>query len=1197
MKLTDRYETIRLLGRGGIGEVYLCRDALARGRLVALKVFSDSVKRSAVEREFKLVSSLIHPNIVAALETGALPDGRPYLTSEYIDGPNFTEYASKLKPDAKRELLFQLALVLDFIHSKKIAHLDLKPENILISRNNGGAVIKLLDFGLSGLVARMSPKSLPRGSLSYMAPEILQQKAADHRADFYSFGIIAYELFAQKLPFQTKDAESILQFHLYGEIAPSLLSPLPEDLREIITTCLAKKTSQRFGRGLEIAKALKKGGKFKADLKDFGSLQSASREELIRQAGAFVQDLEKALKKEEGRPPDEAWALQLARLGRYEDALEHLSSLSEREKDFKEHVRYLKARIFLERGQYEAVLKFTAKTDEQLNALGLAHFYLGRFDKAEELFQRVVQNSKNPRHQGSALNYLGMSRYNRGDYPQALEYYTKSRKELQKNQDQQSLVSVLMNLGALYQQTEQFKEALGAYEESLELARKMSHRFLIATLLNNLANLYLRFGAAKEAAGFLKEAQKITEEINAPYLQGYNFLIEGDWRLARSEFEGSKKAYDRGFEIFEKLRMKREAQIAKTNLFEMFVLAKKLKQARPYAVSLEQKIQLDLLEGHPRKVGDNPSYETLLAQAEYLIGQGKKDAAAVSLERALGFFTRMEAAIPHEFRVSLRHHPQWSRVLKLQKELGGEDPVKIANFKKLLEVNKRMTSEHRLSALLEFIMDSVIEITGAERGFLILTSKKQKDSGFKINVARNMDQESVQKAAFKISRTLVDKVLESGKPILTTDAGADPRLKEAKSVQGLKLKSLLCVPLLNRKNSIGAIYVENRFQSGAFTPDHVEILAAFADQAAIAIVNARLYEENFSKSQEISRLNERLEVMVARKSVELEEVTEALSRKQESLELKYNYESIIGRSKPIQAVLQVLDRITDRDISVLVTGESGTGKELIARALHYNSARKQKEFMAINCSAIPAHLLESELFGHVKGAFTGADRDKKGLFETAEGGTVFLDEIGDMPLEMQSKLLRVLQEREVRPVGSNRKIPINVRVVSATNRDLRAACASKKFREDLYYRLNAVELHLPPLRERKEDIPLLANHLLEKLSPNQSVKLTPAALNLLLHYDWPGNIRELVNELERAVSLSDSSIEADVLSEKILMLPRGEAGEEKSGGIRQGRGQYEKSVILKTLKDVKGNKSRAAKILGISRVALYQKINRLGIEA
>jgi Nif-specific regulatory protein len=317
---------------------------------------------------------------------------------------------------------------------------------------------------------------------------------------------------------------------------------------------------------------------------------------------------------------------------------------------------------------------------------------------------------------------------------------------------------------------------------------------------------------------------------------------------------------------------------------------------------------------------------------------------------------------------------------------------------------------------------------------------------------------------------------------------------------------------------------------------------------------------------------------------------------QDELQLRYAYEQIVGKSATLRQVLKTLDRVTDSDVTVLIQGESGTGKELIARALHYNSPRKAAPFVAENCAAFSEQLLESELFGHKRGAFTGATADKKGLFEVADGGTIFLDEIGELSQGMQSKLLRVLQERQVRAIGANDYKKINVRVITATNKDLKTMVKEGKFREDLYYRINVVKVVPPPLRDRKEDIPLLVDHMLKKMEGESGakVKVHPKAMTLLMRYDWPGNIRELGNEIQRCVAMGLKAIEPESLSEKIreefTLGPR-------STSLDQQVTSLEKNVIVETLKKHHYSRLKTAKALGVSRITLYKKMKSYGILA
>jgi two-component system NtrC family response regulator len=313
---------------------------------------------------------------------------------------------------------------------------------------------------------------------------------------------------------------------------------------------------------------------------------------------------------------------------------------------------------------------------------------------------------------------------------------------------------------------------------------------------------------------------------------------------------------------------------------------------------------------------------------------------------------------------------------------------------------------------------------------------------------------------------------------------------------------------------------------------------------------------------------------------------------------RYQFDAIIGESETIREVLDLAGRVASSDASVIITGESGTGKELLAKGIHYNSPRAEAPFVAVNCAAIPENLIESELFGHVKGSFTGAVKDREGKFELAEGGTLFLDEIGELRVDLQAKILRALQERQVDRVGGRQPVPVDVRIIAATNKDIERAVKEGSFREDLYYRLSVITLQMPALRERREDIPVLVEHFLNKFNPGGAVRLGPDALPLLTAYGWPGNVRELENVIQRASVLKrGDTITASELPDKlktekmsvehiILNLP--------DGGISLE--ELEKSLIVKALEKHKGNQTRAAEYLGITRPTLIYRMEKFGLK-
>ncbi|MEK6618431.1 MAG: sigma-54 dependent transcriptional regulator [Nitrospirota bacterium] len=340
------------------------------------------------------------------------------------------------------------------------------------------------------------------------------------------------------------------------------------------------------------------------------------------------------------------------------------------------------------------------------------------------------------------------------------------------------------------------------------------------------------------------------------------------------------------------------------------------------------------------------------------------------------------------------------------------------------------------------------------------------------------------------------------------------------------------------------------------------------------------------KNEELIRVTER--------AVREAALRREVNRLRREVHKEYSFHQILGKSKPMREVFDLIRRVADSPANVLITGESGTGKELVAKAIHYNSERRDAPFVPVNCAAIPETLLESELFGHVKGAFTDAKTDKRGLFEEAQKGTIFLDEISELPLMLQAKLLRVIQEREIRHVGATRVVPVDVRIIAATNLMLAEEVKAKRFREDLFYRLNVIEIRLPPLRERKEDIPLLVEAFLRKCAEasHKEVRgMTESALALLMDYPWPGNVRELENVIERAVTLARGE---KIMPEDLPPAIQGARGERRVMDEATERTlplqEVEKEYILRILEKTGGNKYQAAQVLGIDRKTLYRKL-------
>ena len=512
----------------------------------------------------------------------------------------------------------------------------------------------------------------------------------------------------------------------------------------------------------------------------------------------------------------------------------------------------------------------------------------------------------------------------------------------------------------------------------------------------------------------------------------------------------------------------------------------------------------------------------------------------------------------------------------------------------LLTINKQISAELDVNKLLCLIIDTAVSLTGAEQGFLILYPRKEPE----YRVARTADKQDIASPHQAVSRAILQQVLDSRDIVVAKDAAQDSRFGGSESVMYLQLKSVLAVPLMAQDTMTGIIYLDHSYDRSIFNESCITIIRAFADQAVIALNNAFLHDQLRQRNEAleasrrtISRLHSALEQRFQEQQEKLADTEEALSRTKAALGQRYRYGNIIGRSPQMQQVYHLLERIANADTSVLIQGASGTGKELIARALHFNSLWRDKPFISENCAAFNESLLESDLFGHVKGAFTHAIQDRQGLFELADTGTLFLDEIGDMTLNMQVKVLRVLQSGEFRRVGDKQVRNTRFRLICATNQDLEQLVARGRFRKDLYFRINVIKVTLPELKERIQDLPLLVEHFLAQYE--RPYTMEPATLSRLMKYHWPGNVRELENETQRMITLAQSTaLTPDLLSPHILQ-PTRPAG--ACGTLKAQVEVLERRVISESLARTGGNKSETARELGISREGLRKKMARYGM--
>jgi len=480
----------------------------------------------------------------------------------------------------------------------------------------------------------------------------------------------------------------------------------------------------------------------------------------------------------------------------------------------------------------------------------------------------------------------------------------------------------------------------------------------------------------------------------------------------------------------------------------------------------------------------------------------------------------------------------------------------------LLEISTSLNAIRDVETLQHRLLESVLEALPAERAAIILLQGGLDD----VLAVYGKDRNTERLQSISVSQTVASQVLNDGLALLSNDVLENEEYEKAESLLGRHTRALACVPLAITDRIAGLIYVDTSDPSSQFDEGHLQLLMAVAGIASIAFENALHFEW-------LSREKGRL---------------------QAEIELEHE---MVGESERMQEVYKLIARAAASDSTVLIRGESGTGKELAARALHRNSLRRDRPFIAINCATLAEQLLESELFGHERGAFTGAIQQKKGKLEVADGGTIFLDEVGEMSDSMQAKLLRVLQEREFERVGGTRTINMNVRIVAASNRDLKAAINAGGFRADLYYRLNVIAVEMPPLRERKEDIPLLATYFVSKFGKKCNRRLrgiAPKAREYLVGYDWPGNVRELENAIERAVVLGlTDQVQVEDLPEELLEYLQPVNG--VSLTYHESVKEAKREIVRKALEQAGRNYIEAARNLGVHPNNLHRMIRDLGL--
>lgn len=868
---------------------------------------------------------------------------------------------------------------------------------------------------------------------------------------------------------------------------------------------------------------------------------------------------------------------------------------------------------------------------EARSVLGLAQAFLDKIPAALESLEtardRAVQLGE-ARALSVALGSLAFGYQRASRLPDAKRAYEEALTAAERAGDAGTLATTRLNLATIAQGMGDLGQAIEHLEAAVDLGDRSGRVATVRQALLNLANLDLYIGRIARAAesvdrllgedlppqlcaqltalrAELAHRQGRTEDaaqLCAACAEQYDALgrpadaAEAFLESALMLGEAPSTRSDRLAPLLreaEKRLVKRDAHRARLGLVQALVAAR----SGDVAGALSR--IASLLESSPPEW----SWRALAMRAEIHGVAGRDAEARRDRDTAVGFLEQVAERLPGDLREvfwndsrrrTLRGRSTASESTLLRSSADAD------RFARILEINRELAGQYDLDRLLERVTDHAIVLLQAERGLVLL--RDEVDAPLEVQAARTR----VGTARDEYSRSIAERVLRSGEPLVSINARDDERMISYTSVHQLNVQSVACVPIRARSGGVvGALYVETRLQKARHFSSELPLLIAFADQVAVAIETAKLIQTNERRAAELAHANselvaakERLAEALGHRTAQLQETRRDLREVRAVMKSHFGYGGIVGTSGPMRRVYALIDRIKDTDIAILIRGESGTGKERVARAIHAAGPRARKPFIGINCGALPEALLEAELFGSVRGAFTGADHTRIGLFREASEGTVLLDEIGEMSARMQASLLRVLQEKMVRPVGGAEEIRIESRVIAATHRDLEAMVQEGTFREDLFYRLNVVEVVVPPLRERLEDIPLLVDHFLGLFAARYGRErkgLTRAAHRLLAAHPWPGNVRQLENTLLNAWVMAEGA-ELDVADFESLGKRLSAPPPPSEKAARPGPTLSERDSIVRALEACSQNRMRAAEMLGMPRRTLYRRLKEYGLD-
>ncbi|MCZ6601108.1 MAG: sigma 54-interacting transcriptional regulator, partial [Acidobacteria bacterium] len=789
------------------------------------------------------------------------------------------------------------------------------------------------------------------------------------------------------------------------------------------------------------------------------------------------------------------------------------------------------------------------------NNLGIVATRRGELTEALERFSEACgayEQSGALGREAECLLNVAKVQIRRGLYHQAVEMAEKGLELRRRLGLLGETTEALDLMGTAYRNSGRSEAALEAHERGLATARRHQDTRQEAFALLALASDHLAVGDAATAENLLGQIDaglgregRLGQRMDL--IQVEILLVSGDGAGARAQAE--------------KILTTGEKTWDAPNFLELRLLHTRagitLARFQECLTELDEMLEGKMLAFYPAR-----AWEVQRLRASALAGLGRTDESAEAHRAALDAFAHLAGELPAEYRTALEGSQAATRL-----RLDGQGPstarVAPARFlDTMYEVIEALTSINDPDTMLDRIMGLALKLLGAERGLILMFPEGGGQP--RVALARNVEEQTIADAI-----TYSCQVVEegrAGRALVAPDARSDPRLRDYASVSLFQIRSVICVPLEARNRIMGTVYLDSRSRVIGFDDDDLNFLKAFAQHAATALDNAGMLRA-------LQREN--------------------LTLRQKVLD-RYSFANIVGRAPAMREVFSTLKTVSASALPVLVLGESGTGKELVARALHYNSLRRQAPFLSENCAALPDALLESQLFGHVRGAFTGASSEQTGLFQEAHRGSLFLDEIGEMSPSLQARLTRVLETGEFRPVGAAQPVQVDVRVIAATHRNLDNMVNAGSFRRDLLFRLNVISIEIPPLRERREDIPLLIGHFLEELSLELGLPapgISDGALELLSAREWPGNVRQLRNEISRLLVFHRGEvIGADAVREMSPAVFPSLDDYTDTPGQALPLKEIEKRHIRRALEETQGDRTRAARLLRVGRATIFRKI-------